>query len=105
MNNQYRLHDALYGMSNKGANITYSKTKTLPDHFGYTNNTNLGSHYSTPKYLFMDGLSRIYYPSIYPEFPERWRYNEADLDMIELDKTISKFYSNPSIDIYILYPL
>lgn len=99
-----RMSDALFGTQITLKNIIYVTPK-IPDHFGYTNSNHFGDNYGPyPMYLVMSTLFRITYQSLFPEFPEKWRFNQMDFLMLENDVTVSKEYSNGELDIYLLNP-
>jgi len=100
-----RMKDALYG-TRKGFKNIIHETPIIPDHFGYKNATYLGNNYGpTPMYLVISTLFRISNQVFLPEYPEKWRFNQMDFQMLENDITVSKTYSNRELDIYLINPI
>jgi len=100
-----RMKDGLYGNSKKLSNIIYYKKPSIPHHFNYTSLSFFGDYYSEPVYVVISMRFRIMYPKNFPEYPEKWRFNQTDFFMLENDKSVSKVYSNQEIDIYLLIPI
>lgn len=99
-----RMKQAIYGTHRSMKNIISSPAK-IPDHFGYQNVTHFANNYRpTPMYLVINTMFRISNQVIFPEYPERWRFNQMDFLMLENDVTVSKTYSNRGLDIYLLNP-
>jgi hypothetical protein len=96
---QYRMYDALYGRDSKSFTtneILYSP----PDHFGYLSNQSWTGNSSSPKYLLLTDAGRYFYPEIYPDFSNRWRFTNADFTRLMLDSNVTKLYDNSNLDIY-----
>lgn len=99
-----RISDALYGTIKQLKNVNYI-LPPIPPHFGYLNRIYFSDNYNESSYLIMSTLFRIYYRALFPDFPQRWKFNQADFHNLENDRSVSKFYSNHEIDIYLLNPL
>ncbi len=41
---------------------------------------------------------------MYPEFPDKWRFINQDFQMLELDASIIRIYSNDHLEIYLTDP-
>jgi len=99
-----RMKDALYGRKEL-QNVIYYIEPTIPDHFNYTKLTYFGDYYERPRYVVISTPFRIGSPEISPEFPERWRFNETDFLKLENDSSVSKFYTNRELDVYLTRPV
>jgi hypothetical protein len=98
----YRFYDAIYGRSVKRVNITLGNPNTIiPDHFGYQNETLSQMFYSDSKYLLLNDHGRGFYPNMYPEFKNNWRFSSDDFERINFDNHIQKVYSNRNLEIFI----
>lgn len=78
---------------------------TLP-HFGY-NSTNheIGSYYTKSEYLLMYPPVLNYYPEIYPNYENLWKYNSEDFEILEnKDPSVDCLYSNGDFKIFIINP-
>lgn len=104
----YRMKDALYGKSKQLNNVRYDSAP-IPFHYGYTNASHLGDYYDRAAYLIIGSSFRIFYsniiPTMFPDHPETWKFNPVDFIILDNDTTVSKFYSNRELDIYLINPL
>lgn len=101
--NVFRIKDALYGKSKQLINLR--TTRFIPDHFNYVNICYFGDNYVDSRYVIISKLFRILYPNLLPEYPEKWRFNQADFLMLENDKSVFKIYSNRELDVYLINPI
>lgn len=105
---QTRYSYAIYGFNRTPKNIIdyesdiFKKKLYLPDHFGYDNETLLGSYYDSPRYLLLTLYSRISWARIYPEFKDKWKYVPSDFNMLENDNSVNKIYANSDLEAYLV---
>jgi hypothetical protein len=72
-----------------------------PPHFGYNVSQQLGvSYMGHEKYLMLDSLSTIYFPAIYPDYPELWVYAPTDFEKLQYDNTINQILDNSGIKLF-----
>lgn len=75
--------------------------KQSPDHFNYTNTTSYGNSLVEDKYFVDWKLNRIFYPSIYPEYKNLWRFTQKDFEYLyNDDKSVDSIYSNGEFWVY-----
>lgn len=99
----FRLHDAIYGQSAKKLNIYYNEKNMMPpDHFGYQNATPTSNLSHTSKYLLLNDLGRKFYPSIFPEFNNNWRFLAEDFERLKSDTKIQQVYSNKNFEVFVI---
>ena len=96
-----RTADALYGITDP---LRIYSMNTIPDHFGYGNVKYSGYFLYHPRYLILSSLGRNYYEKAFPEFKEKWKFNQYDFAHLEKDINVDKFYTSKEIDIYLSYP-
>jgi hypothetical protein len=98
----YRYYDAIYGTKAEKINIGYYSPYSTPlDHFGFQNVNLSRSFLNETRYLLIDAKGRGFYPHIYPEFKDRWRFLPEDFERLNFDINIQKVYSNRNLEIYI----
>ncbi len=100
-----RYYDALYGREisiNQRENIRYGASLTPIDHFGYLKTKSLGNIKNTNYYLIINEKGRHFYPEIYPEFKQFWRYTDNDFVRLELDLAVDKIFNNNDLTIYLI---
>jgi len=73
-----------------------------PDHFGYQNETLSQNFYTNSKYLLVNDRGRGFYPQMYPEFKNNWRFIAEDFERIKFDTKIHQVYSNRNIEIFVI---
>jgi len=99
----YRFYDAIYGQSAERPNIKYYDQNMIPpDHFGYQNETLSQNFYTNSKYLLVNDRGRGFYPHMYPEFKNNWRFIAEDFERIKFDTKIHQVYSNRNIEIFVI---
>lgn len=83
-------------------NSTYKfRFKTSLDHFNYTNTSTYGDSLVKDTYFVDWKLNRIYYPSIYPEYENIWRFSSKDFEYLDYkDTSVNSIYSNGEFWIY-----
>lgn len=72
------------------------------NHFGFTTNSTLNEIYKDNKYLIITQLGKIYYPSLYLNYREYWRFTENDFSMLLNDSSVTKVYSNSGFDVLLI---
>jgi hypothetical protein len=98
-----RFYDAMYGESAERQNMNiFNINMTPPDHFGYQNETLSRNFYNSSKYLILNDKGRGFYPHIYPEFEDKWRFLEKDFKRLKSDNKIQQVYSNRNTEIFII---
>ena len=101
---QMRFHNAIYGRSYPKVNIRYGQGYDEPllpiDHFGYNTSFSFGSNYDGMRYFLLTTQGRKFYEHIYPEFPDNWRFIDRDFEMLEMDTSVIRVYSNENLDVY-----
>ncbi len=73
-----------------------------PDHFEYLVNGILGDTITRDSYLIFNKMAKIYYPSIYPQYPNIWKFSPSDFSRLEYDSSIDHIYSNSDIECYFI---
>jgi len=97
----HRFRDAIYGRETyTDDQVVTSDTDRIPRHFGYTDNATLGASYESEKYLVLTAAGRTFYESLYPDYREFWKYEQADFERLERDPTVSSVYDNGEYDVY-----
>jgi hypothetical protein len=98
-----RYYDAIYGESAERRNMNiWNINMTPPDHFGYQNETLSRDFYNTSKYLVLNDKGKGFYPHMYPEFENKWRFLAKDFERLKSDNKIQKVYSNRNNEIFII---
>ena len=99
----YRFYDAIYGESADRPNIYYYNENMIPpDHFAYQNETLSQNFYSNSKYLLINYRGREFYPHMYPEFKNNWRFLPGDFEQLKYDSKIQQIYSNKNLEIFMI---
>jgi hypothetical protein len=99
---QFRYHHSIYGTSIR--NMRTGDSSPL-DHFGYNRTYNLGSNYDEMRYFLLSEVGRGYYPNLYSDSPDTWRFTNRDFQMLESDVSTVQIYTNEHLDIYLVSPL
>jgi hypothetical protein len=100
----FRFYDAIYGRSAKRMNIFYfdqGEKMIPPDHLGSQNETVLRDFFTNSKYLILNDRGRDFYPNMYPEFKEKWRFLTTDFEQLKNNEKIQRVYSNRNMEIYL----
>lgn len=98
---------ALMDIKNKSAiRWGYKEDVKPPDHFGYDrfSHVHLGDFYKYDQYLLVYPPCEIYYPSIYPNYPEFWAFSPEDFKLLYMDPTVNIIYSNYALKIMLVHP-
>lgn len=101
---QWRFSDLVNGVNKDRKNIRYTGYMPI-DHFGYDSDKKLGSYYRKDQYLILNELSEIFYPKIFPEYKNLWRFTEEDFKNMNNDETINKIYDNDGIKLFTIQGL
>lgn len=99
-----RYLDAVLGpsISRERPDALYYVPETVPPpHFGYGNNTTLGSQYLTEKYLCYDRATLDYYGKV---FPTQGSYYTSDFISLNEDSTVSRIMDNGGFVCYVVVP-
>jgi hypothetical protein len=100
--NQKRYADAILGVEAEKKNLRYGNI-TLPiDHFGYNSDATMGNHYVLCQYLVIDERAELYYPEIFPNYSEQWRYSPSDFEMLGDDISVDWVCDNGGIQILLV---
>lgn len=77
-----------------------------PSHFGYDHHdhAHLGDFYNYSRYLLIYPPCEIYYPTLYPKYPEFWEYSPEDFKSLNRDPTLNMIYSNDALKIILVHP-
>jgi len=85
-------------------NVSYidGRETSMPlDHFGYQNETTSRIFFNNSKYLLLNYQGRKFYPIMYPEFKNNWRFLAKDFEQLKFDSKIHQIYSNRNLEIYL----
>lgn len=102
---QDRLYDAIYGRDYPRKNVYYNREYfklVPPDHFNYCFNNTLGTAYQDTKYFIFTNQGIYFGQTVYPEFPEKWRFTPADFERLNYDQTVNKIFFNGNLDIRLI---
>uniref|UniRef100_A0A7V3N4D5 Glycosyltransferase RgtA/B/C/D-like domain-containing protein n=1 Tax=candidate division CPR3 bacterium TaxID=2268181 RepID=A0A7V3N4D5_UNCC3 len=99
---QLRFAHAIRGVHNVPPNIVYISPP--PDHFGYDKNITYGGSYTTDRYFINSIVFRVFYPSLYPEYPHLWRFTPSDFYQLDHeDPSANRIYSNSEFWVYLVH--
>lgn len=101
---QLRYYDLFFGRDAPAENIAYGNSTRIVDHFGYDEQLRLGDSYSDQTYFILSSRGRDFYPSIYPEFRDQWRFTPEDFQMLGSDSTVQLIMTNGDIELFIVTP-
>lgn len=97
---QDRFFDLIRGRNTPRKNIrSLGMGSFPPDHFDY----NYQSHDQKNRYLIFNKLSKNYYPLVYPEYKNLWRFDFEDFHNIKTKNEVLKIYSNSDFEINYIY--
>lgn len=102
---QYRMYDVIYGTEYPKINVRFSTPSQLLiplDHFGYNERISFGSIFKEPQYFILTNQGKNYYPKIYPEFQQKWRFTMGDFKRLNNDVTVKHIYNNGNLEIMII---
>lgn len=101
-----RFCHAILGVKDKRCyrGIQSNTVDTRPEaHFGYHTGRPLGDRYNMNIYLILNDLGRMLYKEILPDYKEYWRYYPEDFIKLNTDSTVSKFYDNHDLTVYLVH--
>lgn len=95
---QDRFFNLIFGQNITGKNIrNLGMGNFPPDHFDYDyDNKSINNR---GRYLIWDKLSKYYYPMVYPQYKNLWRFDFEDFQNLEMKNEIFKIYSNGEFEI------
>ncbi|MBX0302881.1 hypothetical protein [Haloarcula salinisoli] len=97
----HRYRDAIYGRESYGTRqVVTSDTAEIPPHFGYTDRETLGAGYEDDRYMVLTRAGRIFYPNLYPDYRQYWKYEQADFQRLDRDESVTQVYDNGEYDVY-----
>ncbi len=71
-----------------------------PNHFGY-GTPNPFTADTTTKYLLVDDSGKQFYPAIYPEFKNKWRFTDSDFNRIQADPNMNYIFNNGDLEVFL----
>ncbi len=75
--------------------------KNSPVHFNYTNTSSYGDSLVKDEYYVDWKVNRIFYPSVYPEYSNLWKFTPQDFDYLDSrDNSVNSIYSNGEFWVY-----
>lgn len=101
--NTYRFRDALYGRyTHSEDKVVSTQPSPIPPHFNYTEYDTLGASYDETRYVLLPRAGRIFYPKMYPDYRDFWKFTPADFDRLQRDPTVAHVYTNGGSDAYLV---
>jgi hypothetical protein len=97
----YRFEHALNG--SESTNVQQEGTLP-PPRFNYTVHSTLGASYNETHYYVLTEQARNFYPTVYPNYEQVWRYRPEDYARLSRDPTVSHVYDSGEFDIYRIEP-
>lgn len=102
---QDRYFGAIYGMSVSRINVIYTGDDSLApvDHFGYPGNNSLSDSYNYTFYFLTNDMGQQFYPSLYPEYADKWRFYQADFNRLtNFDPGVNHVYTNRDLEVFLV---
>lgn len=97
----YRFGDTYYGKNKSSQREAVDPSNPPPpDHFGYDRNRTFGSSYGSDRYAIITTKGRQFYPEMYPQYRDSWRFRQRDFDRLDRDPTVAQVYDNGGVAIY-----
>jgi hypothetical protein len=97
----YRFGDTYYGVEKDSRRELVDPNSPMPPpHFTYEENETYGTHYESDQYVIITTRGRDFYPEMYPDYRDNWRFTPEDFDRLERDPTVTRLYDNGNVDIY-----
>jgi len=90
--------EALFSLKNSSLLIVGSEVPV--DHFGYDHGLDLGDSYSDDTYMLFDGLTEQFYPGVYPQYKNDWKFTPQDFAKLNNDPTINLIYDDSNNQIF-----
>lgn len=99
-----RFRDALHGTRgwDEEMLIPEQSSTAPPDHYGYRERRTFGGGFASDRYLVVSRAGREYYPHVYPDYQEDWRFTAGDTTRLEWDPTVTQVYDNGGFDAYLV---
>lgn len=97
----FRYYDAIYGVGYPGLNINATGTAPV-EHFNYINDTSFGKAYNHDVYFLLTDQGLNFYPIVYPEFRNKWKFTPSDFHKLNSDSSINSIYTNGGIDVFFI---
>lgn len=99
-----RFGDAYYGKQKASDRQRVRKDAELPPaRFTYDGNVTLGPYYEEDRYLLIPKRGREFYPNVYPNYRDEWKFYPEDYDQLKRDWTVSHLYDNGEVEVYRVY--
>jgi hypothetical protein len=76
-----------------------------PGHFGYNTSHHLGYFYNGDRYLLINQLAKVYYPSIYQNYPQLWTYTPQDFNQLYNDTSVNVIFDSTNLDVFYIYSM
>ncbi|WP_165074185.1 hypothetical protein [Methanogenium sp. MK-MG] len=99
---QRRYYHAMFGQIGLQQNVRWYGVLSPPDHFNYQKYPTLGQGLIGTEYFILTSKGIEFYPKLYPEFKNKWRYNPNDFERIDQDTSIKKVYSNDNLLVFLI---
>jgi len=97
----WRFGDTYFGVNKSSQREMVDPESPLPPpSFGYRTNDTLGSSYQTNQYMIITTKGREFYPSMYPDYRDQWRFHNRDFERLRRDPTTSQVYHNGNVNVY-----
>ncbi|MBV0902722.1 hypothetical protein [Haloarcula salina] len=97
----WRFGDTYFGVNKSSRREMVDPESPLPPpSFGYRTNDTLGSSYETNQYMVITTKGREFYPSMYPDYRDQWRFHDRDFEQLQRDPTTSQVYHNGNVNVY-----
>lgn len=98
---QDRFYNVIYSRDANRTNIIYGVNVHAIDHFGYKNSTSFSNYYKDSRYFLLNDIGRKFYPYLYPDYKEKWRFTQEDFDKLKEDAGVHMIYMNGNLEIYL----
>lgn len=99
---QERFYDAIEGSDAPRLNIFYGEMTTPVDHFGYDSHDSISESYNSEVYMLITDLGEQFYPSVYGEFEDLWRFAPSDFEKLESDLNVQHVIATGTLDVYLI---
>jgi len=100
-----RFAQALLGVSETQPGILNDTELKPPDHFGYGTNGSFSNSVDYPSYFVDSKLTRVFSPSVNPEYESIWKFTPSDFDRLDnKDFGVDTIYSDGEFWVYYVFP-
>ncbi|MCK4443681.1 MAG: hypothetical protein KAW09_04000 [Thermoplasmata archaeon] len=72
----------------------------IPYHFGYDDHDRLNESFSSDRYMVLTSFDFVTYTTLWKGIG---RLNETDFDMLQLDVSVSRVYSNGGLSVWVIF--